>query len=81
MVLCKLATSLFGRAEMEPMPDTTITCEVCGQEFTITAAQQQYYTETGYTMPTRCEACEKKHRDTREAERASRRPAKKKRRF
>jgi hypothetical protein len=66
---------------MVRMADITITCEVCAAQFTLTTEQQQYYTETGYTMPSRCEICEKKHRDAREAERASRRPAKKKRRF
>lgn len=63
------------------MADKTIKCEVCGEEFTLTAEQQQYYNETGYTPPTRCDPCEQKHRDARAAERASRRPAKKKRRF
>lgn len=63
------------------MPDTTIKCEDCAQDFIITAAQQAYYSETGYTLPSRCDVCEQKHRETRAAERANRKPAKKKRRF
>jgi uncharacterized Zn finger protein len=63
------------------MPDIKMNCETCGAEFLISDKDQEYYKETGYTLPSRCEECEKKHRDTRAAERANRRPAKKKRRF
>lgn len=63
------------------MPDVNVKCEDCDQDFVITVKQQEYYANTGYTLPTRCDVCEQKHRDNRAAERANRKPAKKKRRF
>lgn len=63
------------------MPDLNVKCEDCDQDFVITVQQQEYYANTGYTLPTRCDVCEQKHRDNRAAERANRKPAKKKRRF
>jgi hypothetical protein len=61
------------------MPDMEIKCEECSQQFTITTEQQAYYAETGYTLPSRCEACTDKRQQARAAEKASRRPKKKRR--
>ena len=64
---------------MHRMPDMEITCEDCKVAFPLTEAQQNYFTENGYTLPTRCEACEGKRKNERAAERASRKPKKKRR--
>ena len=37
--------------------DKTLTCADCGQEFTFTASEQQFYTERGFTEPRRCPTC------------------------
>ena len=61
------------------MPDISITCESCSQPFVLTDQQQAYYTENAYTMPTKCDACTQKQKAERDAERASRKPKKKRR--
>ena len=38
--------------------DKTIVCKDCGQEFTFTASEQEFYAEKGFTNePQRCKAC------------------------
>jgi CxxC-x17-CxxC domain-containing protein len=37
--------------------DKTLTCADCGQEFTFTASEQQFYAERGFTEPRRCPTC------------------------
>lgn len=38
--------------------DKTIVCKDCGQEFTFTANEQEFYAEKGFTNePQRCKAC------------------------
>jgi CxxC-x17-CxxC domain-containing protein len=37
--------------------DKTLTCSDCGQEFTFTASEQQFYAERGFTEPRRCASC------------------------
>ncbi len=38
--------------------DKVIVCKSCGQEFTFTAGEQEYYAEKGLTNePQRCKAC------------------------
>jgi CxxC-x17-CxxC domain-containing protein len=49
------------------MSDRTLTCRDCGQTFTFTAGEQAFYTERGFSEPTRCKAC----RDKRKMERNS----------
>ena len=34
--------------------DKTLTCADCGQEFTFTASEQDFYAERGFTEPRRC---------------------------
>ena len=48
--------------------DKTLTCKDCGQDFEFTSGEQEFYTERGFSEPTRCRAC----RQARKAERASR---------
>lgn len=46
--------------------DKTLVCKECGQEFTFTASEQEFYAEKGFTNePQRCKAC----RDARKAQR------------
>lgn len=47
------------------MKDETIVCKDCGQEFTFTVSEQEFYKEKGFTnKPQRCKAC----RDKKKAE-------------
>jgi CxxC-x17-CxxC domain-containing protein len=49
------------------MPDMSVTCRDCGQTFTFTEGEQDFYNSKGYTQPTRCPAC----RATKKAQRAA----------
>src|ERR1044071_7361236 len=37
--------------------DKNLTCADCGQEFTFTASEQQFYSDRGFTEPRRCPSC------------------------
>ena len=37
--------------------DTTITCRDCGQAFTFTSGEQDFYASRGFSEPTRCADC------------------------
>lgn len=38
--------------------DKTLVCKDCGQEFTFTASEQEFYAEKGFTNePQRCKTC------------------------
>ncbi|HYH11681.1 MAG TPA: zinc-ribbon domain containing protein [Thermomicrobiales bacterium] len=39
------------------MSDRTLTCRDCGEEFTFTAGEQEFYTERGFSEPQRCPSC------------------------
>ena len=45
--------------------DTTLTCRDCGQAFTFTSGEQDFYAARGYSEPGRCPDC----RAARKAER------------
>jgi len=47
--------------------DTTLTCRDCGQAFTFTSGEQEFYASRGYSEPGRCPDC----RAQRKAERGS----------
>ena len=49
------------------MPDMTLTCRDCGQNFTFTEGEQDFYATKGYSQPTRCRDC----RAAKKAQRAS----------
>ena len=49
------------------MQDKTLTCSDCGQEFTFTAGEQEFFAQKGFSTPTRCKAC----RSARKAARSS----------
>lgn len=41
--------------------DITLTCKDCGEEFTFTAEEQEFYKEKGFeNQPQRCKACRMK---------------------
>jgi CxxC-x17-CxxC domain-containing protein len=37
--------------------DTTLTCRDCGQTFTFTAGEQDFYASRGFSEPSRCADC------------------------
>src|SRR5215471_10127225 len=37
--------------------DTTLTCRDCGQAFTFTSGEQDFYASRGFSEPTRCADC------------------------
>lgn len=45
--------------------DKSVTCE-CGEEFTFTAGEQEYYRDRGLTPPKRCKACRDKRKREKE---------------
>lgn len=44
-------------AEPSGEGDQTLSCEECGQQFTFTKGEQEFYEEKGFTPPKRCQAC------------------------
>lgn len=48
---------LFLRHGSSMTTDMQITCSDCGQEFTFTAGEQDFYAERGYSQPRRCKTC------------------------
>ncbi len=44
--------------------DKQIVCKDCGQEFTYTEGEQEFYSSRGFSEPVRCKAC----RDARKAQ-------------
>ncbi len=39
------------------MEDKTLTCSDCGQEFTFTASEQEFFAQKGFSTPGRCPSC------------------------
>ncbi len=37
--------------------DTTLTCRDCGQAFTFTSGEQDFYASRGFSEPSRCASC------------------------
>ena len=37
--------------------DTTLTCRDCGQAFTFTSGEQEFYASRGFSEPSRCPDC------------------------
>jgi CxxC-x17-CxxC domain-containing protein len=46
--------------------DLTLTCRDCGQGFTFTAGEQDFYASRGFTEPTRCGDCRAARRTERD---------------
>lgn len=49
------------------MSDRTLTCRDCGQEFTFTAGEQDFYTQRGFSDPQRCPSCRSARKQQRNA--------------
>jgi CxxC-x17-CxxC domain-containing protein len=47
--------------------DTTLTCRDCGQAFTFTGGEQDFYAARGYSEPSRCGDCRAQRKAEREA--------------
>ena len=56
------------------MPDVEIVCEVCGQPFVYSAAEQAADNRRGYPPPRGCPPCVRQHRAANAAKRAAKRP-------
>jgi CxxC-x17-CxxC domain-containing protein len=39
------------------MADKTLTCSDCGQQFTFTASEQEFFAKKGFSDPSRCPDC------------------------
>lgn len=44
------------------MEDKTIVCKDCGNEFTHTAGEQEFYKERQFSEPVRCKECRDKRK-------------------
>ena len=47
--------------------DTTLTCRDCGQAFTFTAGEQDFYQSRGFSEPSRCPDCRAARKAQRDA--------------
>src|SRR5437660_9232353 len=57
---CQFAERVFpplGREPSTMSADTTITCRDCGQAFTFTSGEQDFYASRGFSEPSRCADC------------------------
>ena len=46
------------------MTDKTLKCIDCGEDFTFTAGEQEFYAAKGFTNePKRCPECRRKHKE------------------
>jgi len=49
--------SRFLKGAVMMSADTTLTCRDCGQAFTFTAGEQDFYASRGFSEPSRCPDC------------------------
>lgn len=49
------------------MQDKTLTCSDCGQQFTFTASEQEFYAQKGFSEPSRCPSCRAARKAARES--------------
>lgn len=50
------------------MQDIKIVCKDCGNEFTFTAREQEFYKEKGFSNPVRCKECREKRKALKNAQ-------------
>lgn len=55
------------------MPDQTIRCQDCGQDFAFTERDQDFYAGKGFTPPKRCRPCREKRKQNPPPDRGGRR--------
>ena len=48
------------------MQDKTLTCSDCGQQFTFTASEQEFFAQKGFNEPSRCPDCRAARKAARE---------------
>ena len=48
------------------MQDKTLTCNDCGQQFTFTASEQEFFAQKGFNEPSRCPSCRAARKAARE---------------
>jgi CxxC-x17-CxxC domain-containing protein len=48
------------------VPDKNLTCSDCGQEFSFSADDQEFYASRGFSEPKRCRSCRAQRRSERE---------------
>jgi CxxC-x17-CxxC domain-containing protein len=48
------------------VPDKILTCSDCGQQFTFTEEDQEFYASRGFSEPKRCRSCRAARRNDRE---------------
>jgi CxxC-x17-CxxC domain-containing protein len=48
------------------MEDKTLTCSDCGQQFTFTASEQEFFAQKGFSTPVRCPSCRAARKAARE---------------
>jgi CxxC-x17-CxxC domain-containing protein len=48
------------------MQDKTLTCSDCGQAFTFTASEQEFFAQKGFSTPSRCPSCRAARKAARE---------------
>lgn len=51
------------------MSDKTLTCAECGEEFTFSDDEQQFFNERGFQEPKRCKPCREKRKRERRGSR------------
>jgi hypothetical protein len=56
------------------MPDQELSCEVCGEAFAYSSAEQVADEQAGYPPPRACPACLQQRRAARAAKREAKRP-------
>lgn len=61
------AGAYFQKGRSAMPADTTLTCRDCGQAFTFTSGEQEFYASRGFHEPSRCPDC----RQARKQERGS----------
>ncbi len=54
-----------------PFTEKTLVCADCGQEFTFSADDQEFYSTRGFNDPKRCRSCRTQRRNGREGEMGS----------
>jgi CxxC-x17-CxxC domain-containing protein len=63
---CQVAEPAHPKGAVTMSADTTLTCRDCGQAFTFTSGEQDFYAARGYTEPTRCPDCRAARKSQRE---------------
>ncbi len=57
---------IWKRGFIPMYEDKTLVCKDCGQEFTFTAGEQEFYAEKGFTNePQRCKSCRQARKNAR----------------